>query len=166
MPRPSEKLAQGPYFLLKILVRVPQSSVTVPLLDTEQLVLPQLFLFSLAQWILALVHTPCLWACPTRTLNHGGPSAAGTHTVELSALPDPASSSEGWMVLLWWYVVTYHWETLSGIEWLLLQCSEESNSFQIWKTVLFVEVVLQTLGEAFNVFFHFKISAFAGWHVW
>lgn len=48
-PRLNEKLAQGPYFLLKTLVRVPQYFITVPLLDTRQLVLLQPLLFPFAQ---------------------------------------------------------------------------------------------------------------------
>lgn len=56
-------------FLCKLLVRILQSSLTVPLLDTEQLVLPTAPLVSFGTmesqpWFGHGWHMPCLWGLP------------------------------------------------------------------------------------------------------
>lgn len=127
-PRPSEKLAQRPYF------RISPVFPNCPFAwhrATGATPAPLVSFGPMSPWS---THPASGLAQPW-TLNHGGPSAPGTHTGELFTLPD-AASREGWMVLLWRYVVTYHWEALSGIKGLLLQCRGESKSFQVWKTGL------------------------------
>lgn len=136
-----------PYFLLQILVRVLQSSLTVLLLDTQQLVL------CLAPLVSSVTMESQLWSRPWEYRH-------GWYALPLG-LSDPHPES-------WWSLISPPWRMLPGcphcLTWLLpgrtrrcylylwcceltcywetsprafkwhLQCSEERSRFQVCKT--------------------------------